>query len=49
MNIQTSEEFFQQELAFGQRYEKLARGHVIRYIERKHDIHYKLKSTRHDG
>ena len=49
MNIQTSQEFFQQELAFGQRYEKLARGHVIRYIERKHDIYYKLKSIRHDG
>ena len=49
MNIQSSQEFFQQELAFGRRYEKLARGHVIRYIERKHDIYYKLKSIRHDG
>ena len=35
-------------LPSGIKCEKPARGYVIRYIERKHDIYYKLKSKGHD-
>ena len=47
--MQTYKEFFLEQLAFGQKFEKLARGYVIRYIERKHDKFYKLKTIREDG
>ena len=47
--MKTSDELFEELLTFVQKSGKLARGHIIRYIERKHGRNYKLKTTRDDG
>ena len=47
--MQTYKEFVEEQLKFGVKYEKLAQGHIIRYIKENHDKIYKLKSEREDG
>ena len=47
--MQAYKEFVEEQLKFGVKSETLAQCHVIRYIESKHDKHYKLKSVRQDG